>query len=100
MLIGNTILAVETDERQHRGYNIKDEEDRYDDLYMVHSGKWVFIRFNPDSYVNKKVVRNNPHINKRLPILLNEINLQIDRIKKYENIDLVETIKLFFDGYN
>jgi hypothetical protein len=38
-LIGNTMLAVETDENAHRGYDEKDEEIRYDDLYMIHSGK-------------------------------------------------------------
>jgi hypothetical protein len=52
-LIGNTILAIETDEFGHRGYDTKDEEIRYDDLYMIHSGKWIFIRFNPDSNVSK-----------------------------------------------
>ena len=96
MMIGNTILAVETDERQHRGYNIADEEDRYDDLYMVHSGKWIFIRFNPDSYtINGR--RCNPNIIKRLPVLMDEINKQIQRINNGENEELVEIIKLYFD---
>jgi hypothetical protein len=52
-LIGNTILAVETDEFGHRGYDQKDEEIRYDDLYMIYSGKWIFIRFNPDNNISK-----------------------------------------------
>ena len=29
----------------HRYYDKK--EIRYDDLYMVYSEKWIFIRFNP-----------------------------------------------------
>ena len=37
-LIGNTILAVETDEFGHRSYDQHDEEIRYDDLFMIHSG--------------------------------------------------------------
>ncbi len=37
---------METDEFGHRGYDPKDEEIRYDDVYMIHSGKWIFIRFN------------------------------------------------------
>ena len=52
-LIGNTILAIETDEFGHSKYNEKDEEIRYDDLYMIHSGKWIFIRFNPDDNYTK-----------------------------------------------
>jgi hypothetical protein len=96
-LIGNTMIAVETDERQHRGYDTKDEMDRYDDLYMIHSGKWIFIRFNPDSYVQNGT-RLNPDIKKRLPKLVEEIDKQIERIKKEENTELVEIIKMYYDS--
>lgn len=97
MLVGNTLIAIETDERQHKGYNINDEEDRYDDLYMAYSGKWIFIRFNPDSYTEKGV-RKNPLISKRLPVLLEEIKKQIKRIEKEENQEFVEVIKLYYDN--
>ena len=97
MLIGNTMLAVETDERQHRDYDKQDEIDRYDDLYMIHSGKWIFIRFNPDSYIKNKV-RCNPAIQKRLPVLLEEIQKQIQRIEHDENTELIEVIKLYYDN--
>ena len=96
LLVGNTILAVETDERQHKRYDTKDEDDRIDDLYMAHSGKWCFIRFNPDSYrING--IKYNPDIKDRLPMLLAEINKQILRIKNDENIEPVETVKLYYD---
>ena len=52
-LIGGTILAIETDEFGHRGYDRHDEEIRYDDLFMIHSSKWIFIRFNPDDNISK-----------------------------------------------
>lgn len=48
-LIHNTVLAIETDEFAHRDYDEKDEEIRYHDLYMIHSSKWIFSRFNPDN---------------------------------------------------
>ena len=99
LLIGNTLLAVETEERQHQYYNQKDEEDRYDDLYMVHSGKWIFIRFNPDSYVSKKGNRCNPSVEKRLPVLLSIIEKHIARIKDEENRDLIEVHKVYYDGF-
>ena len=95
-LIGNTMLCVEVDERQHKGYSSSDEEDRYNDLFMIFSGKWVFIRFNPDSYIHKGK-RANPKIDKRIPTLLTEITNQIARINKEENTELVEIVKLFFD---
>ena len=67
-LIGNTILAVETDEFAHSGYDKQDEDVRYDDLYMIHSGKWIFIRFNPDVTKTQKV-----DLEDRIVVLLEEI---------------------------
>jgi hypothetical protein len=84
-------LAIETDEFAHKGYDEKDEEIRYDDLYMIHSGKWIYIRFNPD------VTRiHTTDLEDRLPVLIDEIEKQIHRIEIEENKELVEIIKLFW----
>ena len=91
-LIGNTILAIETDEFSHMHYNQHDEEIRYDDLYMIHSGKWIFIRFNPD-----KTEKNQTDLEDRIYTLIKEIERQILRIEREENIELVEIIKLFYN---
>jgi hypothetical protein len=88
MLIGNTMLAIETDEFAHSNYDAKDEEIRYDDLYMIHSGKWIFIRFNPD----KKGI----DMSDKLDMLVDTIQDSIDRIRNGENDELVEIIKLFY----
>jgi len=88
-LIGNTILAIETDEFGHRGYNPKDEEIRYDDVYMIHSGKWIFIRFNPDDNVSKV------DISDKLSKLIEAIGECIGRIENDSNDELVEIIKLY-----
>ncbi len=98
-LIGNTLLVIETDENQHKQYNVMDEEIRYDDLYMAYSGKWIYIRFNPDNFKNKNGVNRNPSIKNRLEILKKEIDYQIKRIENNENKDLVEIVYLFYDGY-
>jgi len=90
-LIGNTILAVETDEFAHSGYDEKDEEIRYDDVYMIHSGKWIWIRFNPDKTRSCTI-----DIEDRLITLIYEIEKQIQRIEVEDNKDLVEIIKLFY----
>ena len=100
ILIGNTLLCIETDESQHKSYNKKDEEIRYDDLFMIHSGKFVFIRFNPDKYKNKDNKSVNPMLYTRLPILKEEIEKQMERIKNEENTELLEIIKLYYDDYN
>ena len=88
-LIGNTILAVETDEFGHRGYDQKDEEIRYHDLYMIHSGKWIFIRFNPDDNISKV------DIDDKLDKLIETIEDCIDRIENDENTELLEIYKLY-----
>ena len=87
-LIGATLLCVETDEFAHRSYDAKDEEIRYDDLYMVHSGKWVFIRFNPDG--------KGVDMDDKLARLIEEIDIQINRIDNEDNTELLEIVKLFY----
>jgi len=87
-LIGSTLLCIETDEFAHRGYDPLDEEIRYNDLYMVHSGKWIFIRFNPDG--------KGVDIEDKLDYLIEEIRSQISRIENEESIELLEIVKLFY----
>ncbi len=87
-LIGNTILAIETDEFAHNGYDPLDEEIRYDDLYMIHSGKWIFIRFNPDG--------GKVDLEDKLEVLVGEIKEQLRRIENEENEALLDIIKLYY----
>jgi hypothetical protein len=96
-LIGNTLLCIETDENQHKGYNKDDEEIRYDDLFMLHGGKFVYIRFNPDKFKDKNGKSINPMLYTRLPILKEEIEKQIKRIENEENIELLEIVKLYYN---
>lgn len=100
MLINNTLLCIEVDENQHKRYDNTDEELRYDDLFMIHGGKFIFIRFNPDEYINKNGVKINPTIKKRMDDLTYEINQQIYRIYNEKNTELLEIIYLFYDYYN
>jgi hypothetical protein len=79
---------VETDEFAHKGYDPLDEEIRYDDLFMVHSGKWIFIRFNPDG--------KGVDMEDKLTRLIGEIHIQMERIEKEENTELLEIVKLFY----
>jgi hypothetical protein len=99
-LIGNTLLCIEVDENQHKRYDNKDEEIRYDDLFMAHGGKFIFIRFNPDKYINKNGTKVNPYMKKRMETLHNEIVKQINRILQEDNKELLEIIYLFYDNFN
>jgi hypothetical protein len=99
-LIGNTLLCIEVDENQHKGYDQKQQEIRYDDLYMLHGGKFIFIRFNPDKFKNKNGKFVNPMTYTRLPVLKEEIEKHIKRIENEENKELLEIIKLYYDEIN
>ena len=90
-LIGNTILAIETDEFAHRSYDPYDEEIRYNDLVMIDTCKWIFIRFNPDD--NRESQKTS--FESKLEALMAEMKRQIERIDKEENEELVEIVKMF-----
>jgi len=91
------MLAIETDENQHKHYDEEDERIRYDDLVMVYTGKWIFIRYNPDKYMDSRGKRCNPQLATRLRRLGEEITHQIERITRGENTDLLEVVHLFYD---
>ena len=55
---------------------------------MVHSGKWIFVRFNPDG--------KGVDLEDKIPVLLEEIHRQTERIELGENDKLVEIIKLYY----
>jgi len=99
-MIGNTLLCIEVDENQHKRYNKKEEEIRYDDLFMIHGGKFVFIRFNPDKFVNLTGTAKNPYMKLRMDYLMKEIYKQIERINNEENCDLLEVVYLFYDDFD
>ena len=99
-LINDTLLCIETDENQHKTYSKADEEARYNDLFMAYGGKFIFIRFNPDKYIDKSGKKRNPMLVNRLPVLENEINKQIKRIENNENKELLEVIELYYDENN
>jgi hypothetical protein len=107
-LINATMLAIETDEGQHKSYDDEDETNRYDDLYMHHSGKFIFIRFNPDSYrdqtgkrhpgfFDNSMKQNTTEVERRLSVLKDKIDEITRRIEQDENTDPVEIHKLFYD---
>lgn len=95
-LVNNTMLCIEIDENQHKYYDKKNEINRYDDLFMDFSGKYIFIRYNPDKYkIGNKY--KNPHFKTRIEILCKEIEKQLNRIISEDNKELVESIYLFYD---
>ena len=94
MLINNTLLCIEVDENQHSSYT--NDIIRYNDLYMTFSGKFIFIRFNPDNYRIDGELKKT-QIKTRLNALSKEIIKHTTRIEKEENTELLEIHKLYYN---
>jgi len=91
--INGTMLAIETDERAHVGYDEYDEIVRYDDLVVAIGTKFVFIRFNCDT--NREELGAKTFLEHKIHALLECIATQIARIRKDENVELCDIVKLF-----
>ena len=91
------MLCIEVDENQHKYYIKETEKNRYDDLFMDFSGKYIFIRYNPDKFIDKYGKSKNPMFNTRMEVLEKAIDKHIQRIANYENQELVEIHHLFYD---
>ena len=110
MMLLSCILG-DYDENQHKYYNEEDEVIRYDDIYLATGDvqKMLFIRFNPDGYIDSndmkhkamldsKGFRNVREVKLRTNVLVEEMKRHIRRIEKDENSELNEIHKLFYDG--
>jgi len=91
--IGNTILAVETDEDAHISKDKQDEIDRYDDLVMATGHNMVFIRFNPDT--NREDLKAHTSLHHKIGVLLQCIGVHIEKIRNSTNTNLCEIVWLF-----
>jgi len=94
-LIGNVMLAIETDEFAHRGYDKMDEKLRYDDLVSYFTGKWIFIRFNPDDNGRGK----NVDFEDKLERLGEVIDKHVKRIEDGELDESDEFIEIHYLFY-
>ena len=72
------MLCIEVDENQHKYYIKEKEIERYNDLFMDFSGKYIFIRYNPDKYIDKLGKSKNPMFETRMEILEKSINKHIN----------------------
>ena len=106
-LIDGTMLAIETDEHQHRSYDAEDEENLYEDVFLgAYYGKWIFIRFNPDAYTDSKGNKrkgmfdsngqqNGYEVKRRKNILIVEIGKQMTHLKPDNELQKFQTLPRF-----
>jgi hypothetical protein len=60
MLTNDTMICVGFDEQQHKNDIKYAENIKYDNLFLDFSGKYIFIRYNPDKFVDKYNTSKNP----------------------------------------
>jgi len=99
-IIGNTMLAIEVDEFQHKRYNKKDEEARYNDMTMIFAGKWYYIRYNPDTYKDANEIRQDPDMKTRLNKLQDIMDEAIAQIIDGKNEELLQIEYVYYDETN
>jgi len=93
LVIGDTILAIETDEFAHHTVDKNDEIIRYE-KFKVFPHKFIFIRFNPDN--NKERSNDQTSFQYKLSTLMHTITTQIHRIQKGCNVNKLEIYELFY----
>lgn len=97
--IDGTMLAIEVDERQHKSYSgTQKDQPRYDDLFIQHGfiSKYVFIRYNPDSFKIGRVSQNPTHEARMFHLYQKVVEL-VCRIREGKNRELLEIHYLFYD---
>jgi len=84
-------LCIEIDENQHRGYEDGYEIMRYNDLFLDFSGKYVFLRINPDPF-QEGLDRKDPPFEERLVI----VDREIQDIMKNGGVEELIDVRHFF----
>lgn len=94
-IVDGTVLAIEIDENEHKAYSVEDEQARYNDLFMDFSGKYVFLRINPDEYIDKDSGNKiDPPFEQRLSLVCDKINEIVSNIPT--STELVEIHHMFY----
>ena len=91
-------LCIEIDENQHKGYAEGYEEMRYNDLFVDYSGRYVFLRINPDSFWEEGQ-KKDPPFEERQQIVMDQIHHLLDTGPQHPEHRLVEVYSLFYDQY-
>lgn len=100
------VIIVEIDEDQHKSYDTTCEKVRTMELWEdIACRDIVFIRFNPDSYVDGFGVKQSPcfegHTRNETEIY-NRLYMLGWLVEQCINLDLEKSVELFlyYDGFN
>jgi len=102
-IIGNVIVAIEIDENQHKYYKPDHEQNRYNDLVMDFTGRFVFLRINPDPFWGPNHTKLDPPFQERLTSVQSKLTdifqyLQESAAEAHKTDDLVTVHHMFYDA--
>ena len=94
-------VVLEIDEYQHTSYACECEQIRMINICQALGMPTIFIRYNPDEYINNNGKKCNLKFHKRSEILLNCLNNAIMEISNPLNKNsLCSVIYLYYDNYD
>ena len=89
-------IILEVDENQHTSYACECEQTRMIQLHQDFEGfSIVFIRFNPDSYIDNLNIKHSDYTGRDKKLL--------DVIKSFDNVHIInycEIIYMYYDGFD
>lgn len=95
---GSHMLILEVDEHQHRNYTPECERVREVNLAQANGIQTVFLRYNPDKYLDVKMKRHDPTRRHRMDEILrwvNHLRTPVHGKRAY----FCSEYRIFFDGY-
>ena len=90
-------LCTEIDENQHKYYAADYECERYNDLFLDFSGRYVFLRVNPDPF-RFKGQKVDPSFKERFAVVKSATASTLESGPLEDN--LVEVHRLFYDAFD
>lgn len=96
---GTHYVVLEIDENQHKGRDDSCENARMVDIYNSLGMSVIFIRYNPDTFYNKKKQKIEIRRENRELELIRWINYCLNDIK-IDPSDGIQVVYLFYDEYN
>lgn len=99
---GTTKIVLEVDENQHSSYPCECEQIRMIQIFQDFGGsRLLFIRYNPDAYIDEKGHKNSIPGKQREKILLETISGIKNRIKMGEELNsMLSVIYIAYDGWD
>lgn len=94
-LIEGTIVAIEIDEGQHKRYKPDYEENRYNEIFLDFSARYIFVRINPDSFTLAGI-KVDPSFQERLTVVERKLHDILDGLCDFG--EMIDVHHIFYDA--